>query len=232
MEAWHFLREGGYTGTGNLLVVEGQTLRMPPPVQLCSRGFHFSVCALDGLQYAPGPVVQRVWVPDDSILGADKGVAPERKCLWMYDATEVLHEFACMCAESALMIAGIEDERSWNAIHVKREWLAGRASDGDLDAARDAAWAALRDVAGSAAAWAAARSAAWATARDAAWSMAWSVAWSVSWSVAWAVVRDAERSMAWSVARDEAWSAAWRLARDEAWDEMNAVLEWMLFKNR
>lgn len=203
MEAWHFLRAGGYTGEGNLLVVEGQTLRMPPPVQLCRKGFHFSIFALDALQYAPGPVVQRVWVPDDSILGADKGVAPERKCLWMYDATEVLHEFACMCAESALMIEGVEDDRAWNAIHVKREWLAGRASNDDLI---KASWAARHAVKFS--------------------------GWDAVGSASWLVAEDA----AIDAARDAAWVVSMGLLRPDlrtkAWDEMNAVLEWMLLKNR
>jgi hypothetical protein len=147
MEAWHFLKAGGFTGEGNLKVVEGETMRVNGEIKFCHSGLHFSVKALDALNYAPGPIVQRVWVPDDSILGDDKGVARERKCLWMYDATNILHEFACQCAEAALMIADVDDERSWNAIHVKRELLAGRATDADLAAARAAARAAAWDAA-------------------------------------------------------------------------------------
>ena len=36
-----------------------------------------------------------------------------------------LHEFACWCAEDALNHVENPDERSWNAIKVKRAWLRG-----------------------------------------------------------------------------------------------------------
>lgn len=69
----------------------------------------------------------------------------------------ILHEFVCRCAEGALRKAGVTDDRSWNAIRVKRLWIEGKATDTELaaarDAARDAALAAARD-----AAWDAARS--------------------------------------------------------------------------
>jgi hypothetical protein len=87
---------------------------------------------------------------------------------------ETLHEFACRVAENALLKerkAGREpDARSWKALEVKRKWLKGEATDSELAAAREAAWAAW------AAAWAArevAREAAWAAAwaaREAAWA--------------------------------------------------------------
>ena len=75
----------------------------------------------------------------------------------------ILHEFACWCAEDALSHVENADERSWNAIKVKRAWLRGEASDAERSAAEDAARAAERYVA-----WSAARSAA----RSAAWSAA------------------------------------------------------------
>ena len=75
----------------------------------------------------------------------------------------ILHEFACRCAERALKAARITDERSWNAIKTKRKWLKGEATDEELVAARDAAYAA-RDAA------------AWAAARDAAAERKWQVA--------------------------------------------------------
>ena len=205
MKAWHFLKEDYRTGEGNLLVTLGETMTVSPPVKLCHHGLHFSVSVLDALFYAPGPIIQRVEVPDDSILESDKGVAVSRKCLWLYDATNLLHEFACQCAESALMIANVDDERSWNAIHVKREWIAGRASDNELASARDAAWEALM-----VAAWDAAREAAWdaalASARDAAW----------------------EASM--DAARAAAWEAARASARDAAMHDMASNLEYLLIQ--
>lgn len=77
----------------------------------------------------------------------------------------ILHEFACWCAEDALSHVENADERSWNAIKVKRAWLRGEASD----VARTAAWSAARAAERSAvlaAAWSAARAAAWSAARE------------------------------------------------------------------
>ena len=71
----------------------------------------------------------------------------------------ILHEFACWCAEDALSHVENADERSWNAIKVKRAWLRGEASD----VARTAAWSAARAAERSAeldAAWSAAEAAA------------------------------------------------------------------------
>ncbi len=68
---------------------------------------------------------------------------------------ETLHEFALWCAETALTKANVTDERSWNALKVKRLWLDGKATDKELDAAMDAA-----------------RDAGWYVARDAGWYVA------------------------------------------------------------
>ena len=75
----------------------------------------------------------------------------------------ILHEFACWCAEDALSHVENADERSWNAIKVKRAWLRGEASDAERSAAWSAAWSAEWS-----AAWSAARAVAEAAARYAA----------------------------------------------------------------
>ena len=85
----------------------------------------------------------------------------------------ILHEFACWCAEDALSHVENADERSWNAIKVKRAWLRGEASD----VARTAAWSAAR---------AAERSAV----LDAAWSAAEAAARAAAWSAAEAAARE------------------------------------------
>ena len=77
---------------------------------------------------------------------------------------QLLHEFACRCAEWALSKVVHPDPRSIAAIQAKRDWLAGKITDRDLEAAEDAAWAVEWDSAG-AATWAAAGAAA----GDAAW---------------------------------------------------------------
>ena len=89
-----------------------------------------------------------------------------------------LYEFALLCAKHALITAKVTDERCWNAIKVKRAWMCGEASDGELVAARAAARAAAREAARAAARDAArdaARAAAW-DAADAAWASAWDAA--------------------------------------------------------
>ena len=88
------------------------------------------------------------------VLGLEEVSAKDR--LWAvlreeFIPANTLHEFACRCAEEALRKAGVIDERSWNAIRVKRLWIEGKATDAELSAAWAAAWAAARDAAWAAA---------------------------------------------------------------------------------
>lgn len=53
---------------------------------------------------------------------------------------ELLHEFACRCAEYALSFIEKPDPRSVAAIEAKRAWLRGEISDDELAAASAAAW--------------------------------------------------------------------------------------------
>ena len=108
-----------------------------------------------------------------------------------------LHEFACWCAEDALNHVENPDERSWNAIKVKRAWLRGEASDAELAVARDDAWAA-----------------ALAAAAAIPLKMEWN---SVPFDVLLAIDRREALYAAWDAARDSARYAAWDSARDAAW---------------
>lgn len=117
----------------------------------------------------------------------------------------ILHEFAIWCAETALTKANETDERSWNALQVKRLWLDGKATDEEMAAARvaamDAASAATWDDAKDAARYAAsadARYAAW----DAAKYAARAVARYATWDAAIDTARDAARVVARVVAMD------------------------------
>ena len=76
----------------------------------------------------------------------------------------ILHEFACRCAEYALSFVESPDPRSIAAIEAKRNWLCGKITDAELDAARGEA----RDAAHDATMYAA-RIAARVAAQDAAW---------------------------------------------------------------
>ena len=166
---WHWLPEDQRLRyDSRQLVVAGETITHNGPVVMCESGLHASERAIDSLQYAPGPIICRVTLGGFVAHGIDKSVASERTVLWMADATNTLHEFACRCAEDALRTAKVEDVRCWQAIETKRKWLRGEATDAELDAAWDAAWAAAWDAARDAA-----RAAARAAARDAAWDAAW-----------------------------------------------------------
>ncbi len=173
---WHWLPEDRRLRyDSRQLVVAGETIKHDGPVVMCESGLHASERAIDSLQYAPGPIICRVALGGFVTDGDDKSVASERTVLWMADATNTLHEFACLCAGDALRTARVKDVLCWQAIETKRRWLRGEATDAELDAA----WDAARDAAWDAA-WAAARDAARAAARDAARAAAWDAAWAAA----------------------------------------------------
>jgi len=188
--AWHFLAEDRRLRFGEREVVEvGKTYTAEGPLVMCANGMHGSRRVLDALHFAPGPIVCRVALMGKRIDDADKSVARSRHVLWMLDATDLLHECACLCAEDALRLIPKPDPRSIEAIRVKRAWVAGKATDVQLDAARDAAWVAAGVAAGDAA-----RAAAWDAARDAAWVAAWVAAWDAAWVAAGDAAWDAART--------------------------------------
>ena len=103
---WHFLLADGKCRYGDgCKPVKGRWLRIPDGISpvMCLTGFHASLRAIDALGYAPGPVVEGVELRGEIKTDTDKAVARERKCLAKADATSVLHEFACWCAEQALL---------------------------------------------------------------------------------------------------------------------------------
>ena len=152
MLAWHFLREDRKLNyPPHTLVEAGETYTSEGKLELCANGMHASVRAIDALQYAPGAIICRVELSGEVLTAPDKLCARHRKVLWMADATNILHEFACWCAEQALTRereAGREpDARSWAAVEAKRRWLKGEITGDELSAARDAACSAAWDVA-------------------------------------------------------------------------------------
>ena len=218
MLAWHFLRDDQKLKYPPYTLVEvGQKLTVDPPLILCNWGLHASKRAIEALRYAPGPIACRVELSGEILEDDDKVCATERTVLKMIDATNILHEFACWCAEQALLQereAGREpDPRSWAAVDAKRKWLRGEITDSELAAAWDAAWAAAR-AATRVAARAAAGAAASAAARTAAWDTAW----------------DAAKAAAGAAASAAARTAAWTAARDAARDAQNTQLEKMLLE--
>jgi hypothetical protein len=208
LTVWHFtesdgtlIRKGKHHGR-RVRVKPGLVLRVKPPLVMCERGLHGSVRALDALDYANteerlGVSRCRVW--GTVIVRYEKVVAEYREVVKFADCDKVVHEFACTCAGDALALIANPDPRSIEAVRVKREWLAGRATDAELAVA-------------GAAAWAAAGAAAWAAAGDAARAVAGAAAWAAAWAAARAV----------------AWAAAGDAARAAAWDAQNERLEKML----
>ena len=169
--AWHFIKEDGTSHGGYVPDADNQE-QYEGKLQLCKSGLHASERVIDALSYANGSIVRRVVCSGEIIKGDDKLVCSQRKEFWRLNITNVLHEFACRCAEQAYTAANVTDGRCcWAAIQAKRDWLAGKIGDDELDAARDAAGPAAWD-----AAWDAARAATRAAAWDAAWDAAWAAA--------------------------------------------------------
>ena len=142
--AWHWAKADLKTQHSNEPIAKGKTLKATGPLQLCENGMHASLNPMDALQYAPGPMLCRVELSGEIIQGEDKLCASSRKVLWIANADHMLQEFACLCAERALKADKVDDPRSWRAIEVKRLWLAGKATDAELAAARGAALDAAR----------------------------------------------------------------------------------------
>ena len=137
-------------------------------------------------------------------------------------AAQILHEFACRCAEYALSFVESPDPRSIAAIVAKRKWLRGEITDAELYAACDVAWDAAHD-----AAMYAARIAARVAAQDVAWVIARVIAQDAAWAVA--------RNVVWVIADDAAldtacaaWVAASRAARGAAREHELEILRELL----
>lgn len=196
---WHFLNADCRLVYGSRDMVEaGKTYRAIGPLALCNNGMHASERAIDALFYAPGPVVCRVALGGEILVGADKVCARTRTVLWMADASTVLHEFATWAADwilDRLEAKGFPiDPRSRAAPEAKRRWLRGEITDAELDAAGAAAWDAAR-----AAAW----NAAGAAARNAAWDAAWGAARAAARDAASAAARAAARAAAGDILNAE-----------------------------
>jgi hypothetical protein len=143
---WHF--STGTLGHGDdRSIVAGETHLVTGDIVPCHHGLHASARPLDALSYAEADstTVARVRLHGTIVRHErDKAAASHRTYLAVVPCGPLLHEFACRCAEVALMVTDEQEARGWQAIHVKREWLAGRATDQDLAAARAAAWDAAR----------------------------------------------------------------------------------------
>jgi hypothetical protein len=140
--AWHWCAASMKTQHTGEVISPTRKLTVRPPLRPCSVGLHASLDPFDALQYAPGTIICRVKLSGEIIKGDDKICAEHRELIWHANAETLLHEFACDCAERALHIAKVTDQRCHDAIRAKRRWLKKEITDRELDAAWDAAWAA------------------------------------------------------------------------------------------
>ena len=214
MKAWHFT--GEKLRGGREIPKDGEWLNHSGELKMCESGLHASTRLIDALKYSPGSTICRVEISGETIKDTDKVVARKRKILWRLDATMILHEFACLIAEKALKEAKVTDERCWNAIKVKRQWMQKKATDEELGAASSAASSAAESAAYSAACRAV--------------NSAASAAWSAAYSAAYSAAESAARSAAWSAAESAAYSAAESAAYSAAKSANNKILERLVMK--
>ena len=200
---WHWVDANWELRDGTPLEV-GATYHVPNPA-LCERGLHWSREPLDALQYAPGPVCCYVQTWGETVHNSTKAVSEYRRVLWAYDATHVLHEFACRCAEHALRRKHVTDERSWAALTAKRAWMRGDITREELGAAHDAA-----------------QNAAW----DAVRAPAQYAAQAAAQYAAQYAARDSARYAAQYAAREAVWDA--RTTRDDTRAAQNRLLRILL----
>ena len=137
MLGWHFLSDDCRMQFGRRTKVKaGETYSAKGSLEMCVNGMHASKRILDALKNAPGPIVCRVELKGAILFGSDKAAARERHVFWMLDVTNILHEFACRCAEDALALMKQPDRRSIAAIRAKRDWLKRKITDKQLAANR------------------------------------------------------------------------------------------------
>jgi hypothetical protein len=205
--AWHFCKvsEGEpILRNGEPAKRVGKTEHYLDEVVMCRFGLHASKNIMDALNDAPGCYLRRVECSGEMVMGDNKLVCSHRKILAEANMEQLLHEFACRCAERALEVTGIMDARCFAAINAKRAWLRGEINHEQLATARAAAWAA---------------------ARNAAWDAACAAARNAAWDAAFYAARAAARAAALAAARAAALDAARAAARAAAaaWD---AGLQW------
>ncbi len=158
---WHFMHKDRCLYSYEKLpeeepvkVVPGQTLRISDEPVPYFRGFHGATEALSalvsapGIVNAPGPVVQRAVLNGaiktwPGFLGGYSACATERTCLWLTDASHVLHEFSLWCVEEALRFSVGRWEvypPDRQLLDAKREWLRGKISSKKLETMVQEAW--------------------------------------------------------------------------------------------
>lgn len=131
VKAWHFLLDNYKTHYGSFRqkkIEAGTYLKVKGEPCLCYWGLHASKYVTDALKYAYGSVLCRVVVGGKVIFGKDKFVGTERYVEWTLDASGVLNEFICRCAEREARLLKNDKTISnfiLDCVKLRRDWLNG-----------------------------------------------------------------------------------------------------------
>jgi len=141
IKAWHFAQQDRCLRHGDgRKIIKGRNLKVEGNPILCNYGLHASRKIMDALAKSRGPIICKVEIGGKIDEDSKELAGQSRKCLWWVDAEKLLHEFACKCAARALKKTNTKTSKYWNAIKVKREWLAGKATDDELKDVRKATY--------------------------------------------------------------------------------------------
>jgi len=133
--AWHFLNDDGSYCYGNGKPRPGGTETVSidkRPLKLYYWGLHASRNIIDALGFARGCLLRRVELGGEMVKYRDEVCATRRHELWRMDITNILHEFACWCAERAVKRLPEPYPQFENALKTKRAWLRGECNDETL----------------------------------------------------------------------------------------------------
>jgi hypothetical protein len=173
-------------GSGKWFVPKGKKPAKWMPaienIQPCSRGYHF--VTIEQLPRWIGPTLYEVEVRGQLIHQTDKSVAEQARLVRKIETwnDKTLRLFAADCAERVIGLYEKQhpkDDRPRKAIQAARDFVAGKITIGELNAAANAAANAANDAANAAAAYAAANAAA-AAANDAAAAAAYAAAYAAA----------------------------------------------------
>jgi len=103
---WHFSKMDARLDFGDgRLIVAGETLEVPLPIELCVKGLHASSKIIDALRYAQGLLLWEVKLSGDIKIGYDKLVAQKRLAVKSYNLLPHIGKFAKFCADNAVCYA-------------------------------------------------------------------------------------------------------------------------------
>lgn len=133
MLAWKFITADGRPAHGDEPVWhEGDRRHFAGPIIPCESGYHASLNIHDAFNLAPTTKLARVRLSGTIVPHDNKLCASDIEILEIHDVTDQLYEYACQCAEVALLIAEVDDPRCWEAIEARRAWLRREIDDEQL----------------------------------------------------------------------------------------------------